>query len=247
MSEAMSGSLVTDAVLTEVSGRVLHITLNRPEVRNAIDSNIGEGLLAAVGQLDDDPTLAVGVVSGNGPAFCSGIDLKAFAASGLPRGMGRFYAYGARKPLLCAVEGFALAGGFELALTCDLIIAARDATFGIPEVRMGLFTAGGAPLRLPRHVPYGIAMELALTGEPITAEDAHRYGLVTKLAEPGQALDVALALAEQVARNGAVALVATKQLIREAHGRTETEFWEFQRPLVKQLFVPRTVKEEFHE
>ena len=143
---------MSDTVLTEQRGRVLLITLNRPEARNAIDTDLSQGVLAAVRQLDEDDGLSVGVLTGAGRGFCSGMDLKAFVASGPPVGLAEFFANGARKPLIAAIEGFALAGGLELALACDLLVAAGDAKLGIPEAGVGLFAGGGAAFRLPTRV-----------------------------------------------------------------------------------------------
>lgn len=234
---------MNDTVLTEARGRVLLITLNRPEAMNAINGDLVFGLLDAIARLDTDDGLAVGVLTGAGRGFSAGMDLKAFAAEGPPRGLGRFVQVGARKPLLCAIEGFALAGGLELALTCDLLVAARGAKLGIPEVGVGLFAAGGGLLRLTRHLPYGIAMQLALTAESINAEDAHRYGLVARLTEPGEALDGALELAERIARNAPLAVAASKQLIRQAVGSAESEFWALQRDLFDVVFGANDAKE----
>src|SRR5829696_3076379 len=166
-----------NAVLTETRGRVLLITLNRPEAMNAINTDLAQGLLRAVERLDTDDGLTAGVLTGAGRGFCAGMDLKAFAAGGPPKGFDGFIRHGARKPLIAAVEGFALAGGLEVALTCDLLVAAKGIKLGIPEAGVGLFAAGGALARLPRVLPFAVAMELALTGDPITAERAHEYGL----------------------------------------------------------------------
>ncbi|MBA3289000.1 MAG: crotonase/enoyl-CoA hydratase family protein [Acidimicrobiia bacterium] len=231
------------AVLTEVGGRVLLITLNRPAAMNAIDTDLAQGLLAAVDQLDGDDALTAGVLTGAGKGFCAGMDLKAFAAGGLPKGFDRFIRHGARKPLIAAVEGFALAGGLEVALACDLIVAAAGARLGIPEVSVGLFAAGGALGRLPRRVPYGVAMEMALTAEPITAEQAHGYGLVTRLAATGQAVTVARELAERIARNAPLAVAASKQVLRDVAGLTEAEFWDHQAPLIREVFASEDAKE----
>ena len=167
------------AVLTETRGRILLITLNRPEAMNAINTDLAQGLLAAVEELDSNDGLTAGVLTGNGRGFCSGMDLKAFAAGGPPKGFDQFLETGSKKPLIAAIEGFALAGGLEVALTCDLLVAAKDAKIGIREVKVGLFAAGGALLRLPRRLPYSVAMEMALTGQPITADEAKSYGLVS--------------------------------------------------------------------
>jgi enoyl-CoA hydratase len=234
---------MTDTVLTDARGAVLVVELNRPEARNAIDNDVAEGLVEAMTRLDDDPNLRVGVLAGRGSGFCSGMDLKAFAKTGVPKGLDRFLWDGARKPLVCAIERFALAGGLELALTCDVLVAASDAKFGIPETKVGLFAAGGGLLRLPRRLPYGVAMELALTGDTITGEDAHAYGLVTRVTEPGRALEVAVEVAQRIAANAPLALMATKRMIRETQGRTEAEFVEFQKPLFKEVFRSNDAKE----
>ncbi|SVE09775.1 uncharacterized protein METZ01_LOCUS462629, partial [marine metagenome] len=184
------------AVLTERRGRVLVITLNRPEAMNAINGALSEGLWSAVQELDSDSGLTAGVVTGAGKGFCSGMDLKAFSRGEDIGPMLEFVQNGAAKPLVGAIEGFALAGGLELALSCDLLVAARGAKLGIPEVGVGLFAAGAGLFRLPGRVGYGTAMEMAITGDPITAEEAADHGLVSRLTEPGGALGEALALAE---------------------------------------------------
>jgi len=232
-----------DTVLTEVRGRVLLITLNRPEAMNAINSDLAQGLLAAVKRLDSDEGLTAGVLTGAGRGFCAGMDLKAFATSGPPAGLGDFFEQGARKPLIAAIEGFALAGGLELALACDLLVAANNVKLGIPEAGVGLFAAGGAVIRLPGRVPYAVAMEMALTADPITAEQAHGYGLVSRLAEPGGAVDAAMALAERIARNAPLSVAASKTVIRGTRGMTEAEAWEFQRPLIASVFSSADAKE----
>jgi enoyl-CoA hydratase len=234
---------MSDAVLTETRGRVLLITLNRPDARNAINTDLAQGLLAAVGQLDGDDGLTAGVLTGAGRGFSAGMDLKAFLAEGMPKGFNEFLTAGARKPLIAAIEGFALAGGLELALTCDLLVAAKGVKLGIPESGVGLFAAGGALLRLPRRLPYGVAMEMALTADPITAEQAHQYGLVTRLADPGASVDVAMELAERIAQNAPLSVAASKQILRETQGRTEEEFWAFQAPVMRDVFTSEDAKE----
>lgn len=234
---------MADEVLTEVRGRVLLITLNRPDAMNAINTALAGGLVDAVERLDGDDGLTAGVLTGAGRGFCSGMDLKAFATQGPPQHFEKFLVDGSRKPLIAAIEGFALAGGLEVALTCDLLVAANNVRLGIPEAGVGLFAAGGALLRLPRRVPYGVAMEMALTADPITAERAHEYGLVTRLADPGHAVDVALELAERIARNAPLAVAASKQLIRETQGRTEDEFWQHQQQFTARVFTSDDAKE----
>jgi enoyl-CoA hydratase len=232
-----------DAVLTEVDGNILLITLNRPRARNAINSAMGQGLLDAVARLDEDPDLRVGVLNGNGPTFCAGMDLKEFAAKGVPTGVSEFLSGGSTKPLIAAVEGYVLGGGLELALTCDLITAGEDATFGIPEVKVGLFAAGGALIRLPRRLPPAVAMELALTGTAISATDAHAYGLVNRVAPQGQALAAARTLAAAISVNAPLALIASKAVIVEAQGRSEAEGWELQRSHVSTVFKSGDARE----
>jgi enoyl-CoA hydratase len=220
------------AILTEARDGVLLVTLNRPEQRNAVNRAVAEGIAAALDRLDEDDALRVGVLTGAGKGFCAGMDLKAFVAGERPsagdRGFAGIVRRASEKPLIAAVEGFAVAGGFEIALACDLIVAARGARFGIPEVKRGLVAAGGALLRLPRRIPYHLAMELALTGDFVDAERAYEVGLVSRLAEPGGAVDGALSLAETIAANGPLALAASKRILVEAPGWPADSLWERQ-------------------
>jgi enoyl-CoA hydratase/carnithine racemase len=232
-----------NAVVSERRGRVLLITLNRPEAKNAIDGALARGLAEAVSLLDDDTGLTVGVLAGAGRGFSSGMDLKAFARGEDIAPAVRFLRRGARKPLIAAVEGFALAGGLELALACDLIVAAAGARLGIPEVKVGLFAAGGGVLRLPARVGYAKAMEMAITGDPITAEEAAGLGLVTRVTEPGRAVETALELAGRVARNAPLAVTAAKEMIKAALGVTEAEFWPIQNPRQAAVFASNDAKE----
>lgn len=224
------------AVCIETHERILVVTLNRPEARNAINGEVAEGLSAAAERLDNDDKLSVGVLTGNGRGFCSGMDLKAFAAKGTPPGLDAFLKAGTRKPMVAAIEGFALAGGLELALTCDLIVAAEGAKLGIPEVTVGLFAAGGALMRLPSRLPYSVAAEMAFTGRPITAELACAFGLVNELSIVGKALERAMALAERVSANAPLAVAASKAVLRVTPGRSEEELWTLQLPFVKRVF-----------
>mgnify|MGYP001172087171 FL=1 len=231
------------AVLTERRGRVMVITLNRPEAMNAINGALSEGLWSAVQELDSDSGLTAGVVTGAGKGFCSGMDLKAFSRGEDIGPMLEFVRNGAAKPLVGAIEGFALAGGLELALSCDLLVAARGAKLGIPEVGVGLFAAGAGLFRLPGRVGYGTAMEMAITGDPITAEQAADHGLVSRLTEPGGALGEALALAERIARNAPLAVAASKQVVRATQGATEEELWKIQRPHMATVWKSNDAKE----
>jgi enoyl-CoA hydratase len=236
-----------DPVLTERRDGVLLITLNRPQARNAVNSALAHGVAAALDELDSDDELKVGVLTGAGGSFCAGMDLKAFVAGESPQVEGRGFAgiaqRAARKPLIAAIEGYALAGGLEVALSCDVIVAASDARLGIPEAKRGLIAAAGALIRLPRRIPYHLAMELALTGDPIGAERAHAVGLVNRLAEPGAAVDAALELAATIARNGPLAVDASKQIVSSAQDWTEEQAWQEQAELVGKIFVSEDARE----
>src|SRR5680860_1023363 len=214
-----------NAVLTERRGRTLLITLNRPDARNAVNAALAQGVAAALDELDAEDELSVGVLTGAGKGFSAGMDLKAFVAGESAWVEGRGFAGivqgPPRKPLIAAVEGFAVAGGLEVALSCDLIVAASGAKLGIPEVKRSLVAAGGALIRLPRRIPYHVAMELALTGDPIGAERAHAIGIVNRLAEPGEAVAEARELAAVLARNGPLALAASKRILVAAQDWTE--------------------------
>lgn len=211
---------MSERVVVEHVDGVLVMTINRPEVRNAIDLATAEALAEACIELDDRSDLTIGILTGAGSTFCSGMDLKAFLAGERPSVAGRGFAgiveHPPAKPMIAAVEGAAVAGGFELALACDLVVAAENAVFALPEVKRGLVAAGGALLRLPRHAPYHLAMEWALTGVPISAPTAHAASLVNRLAPPGQSLEVAMELARTIAANGPLAVRATKTIV--AHG-----------------------------
>jgi enoyl-CoA hydratase len=234
---------MADEVLIERRDRVLLITLNRPEARNAINTALAQALTAAIEELDSDDGLTAGVLTGAGGGFSAGMDLKAFATEGPPKGFDEFLRNGAKKPLIAAIEGFAVAGGLEIALSCDLLVAAAGVRLGIPEVGVGLFAAGGALMRLPRLVPYGVAMEMALTGDPISAEKALEYGLVARVAEPGKAVAEAIALATRIAKNAPLGVAASKRMIVDSFGRTEEEFWDHQTPHLRKVFASDDAKE----
>ena len=235
------------AVLTERRGGVLVITLNRPDARNAVNAALAEGIGKALDELDGEAELSVGVITGAGKGFSSGMDLKAFVAGESAwygdRGFAGIVQRPADKPLIAAVEGFAVAGGCEIALACDLIVASRGARFGIPEVKRSLVAAGGALLRLPRRLPYGLAMELALTGDPIDAERAHALGLVNVVADEGGALDGALELADRIAANGPLALAATKRILASSSAWPEDEFWDRQGEISGPVFASEDARE----
>ena len=232
----------SSAVLTERRDRVMLITLNRPDAMNAINGELSNGLVGAIEELDNDPGLTAAVLTGNGRGFCAGMDLKAFAAGEDIGPMMDFIKNGSKKPLIGALEGFALAGGLELALTCDLLVAAKGVKMGIPEVNVGLFAAGGGLQRLPSRVGYARAMEMAITADPIMSEEAHEVGLVSRLVEPGEAVDAALQLAERVSKNAPLAVSASKQLIKAAVDMDVEAFWEKQNSFMS-VFVSNDAKE----
>lgn len=238
---------MTDAVGVETRDNVLVMTLNRPDARNAINADVAQGLAAALDRLDEEPALSVGVLTGAGGTFSSGMDLKGFLRGENPvvegRGLGGLTQAPPRKPLIAAVEGWALAGGFEMVLACDLVVASREAKFGLPEVKRSLVAGAGGLLRLPHRLPYHLAMELALTGDPLTADVAHQHGLVNRLVEPGKALDGALELAAAVAANGPLALVATKEILRRSLDWTEDEGWKHQGDIMGPVFMSEDARE----
>jgi enoyl-CoA hydratase/carnithine racemase len=228
-------------LLSERRDRVLLIRLNRPDARNAVNLAMAEAMVAALDELDSDDGLSLGVITGEGRGFSSGMDLKAFATGERPwagdRGFAGIVQKPPEKPLIAAIEGFAVAGGLEIALACDLIVAARGARLGIPEAKRGLVAAGGALRQLPRRLPAAIAMELALTGETITAERAVELGLVNRLADPGKALEAALELADRVAANAPLALRASKTVLHRQWSWDDQTFWGEQGEIVGPVFA----------
>jgi enoyl-CoA hydratase len=236
-----------EAVVVETRDNVLVITINRPEARNAVNGAVAEGVAAALDRLDGEASLSVGVLTGAGGTFSSGMDLKGFLKGETPviegRGLAGLTEAPPRKPLIAAVEGYALAGGFEMVLACDLVVASSDAKFGIPEVKRGLVAGGGGLLRLPQRLPYYVAMELALTGDSITGEQAQRLGLVNRVVEPGTALDGALELAAAIAANGPLALAASKEILRRSLDWTEAEGWKQQLDIMAPVFSSEDARE----
>ena len=232
---------MSDAVLTSAEDGVLVITLNRPEARNAANKALAEGVAAAVDELESNDDLRVGILTGAGGTFCSGMDLKAFVSGETPSIEGRGFAglteYMVAKPMIAAVEGYALAGGFELAISCDLIVAADDSKFGIPEVKRGLAAAAGGLVKLPKQIPSRIAMELALTGDFISAERAADLGLINQVVPSGKALDAAKALAAKIAANGPMAVAASKQVVASAQDWTSDIMFKNQNDIVMPVFT----------
>lgn len=221
----------------EIDGAVGTITINRPEVRNALDHESAVEMAAAFDELDGRPEIAVAILTGAAGTFCSGMDLAAFARGERPslpgRGLGGFTKADIGIPVIAAVEGWALAGGCELALACDMVVASREAKFGLPEAKRGLVAAGGGLARLAKVMPYQAAMELVLTGDPLGAEDAARLGLVNRLADPGEALDVARGLAGAVAANGPLSIRASKKALALSVGYHDRDLMDRQSEIIE--------------
>jgi enoyl-CoA hydratase len=223
---------LTEAVTFEVRGHYAIITINRPQARNAVNGAVANGIEAGIDRIEDDDDLWVGIVTGVPPVFCAGADLKEINsgnAAALQTKRGGFGGIVTRervKPILAAVDGPALAGGTEIVLACDLVVASRSATFGIPEVKRSLAAAAGGLFRLGRKIPLNIAMECALTGDPISAERAHHHGLVNVLCEDGQALDEAMTLADRICANAPVAVRASRKVVLEATNAPDDVGWK---------------------
>ena len=232
----------------EIRDRIAIITLNRPEARNAVSQQLAEDLEAAIDRLEADDALWIGILCGNGPAFCAGADLKAIAAgeARLTTERGGFAGLVRRvrtKPLIAAVEGPAVAGGTEIVLSCDLVVASTTACFGLPEVKRSLVANAGGLFRLPRALPTNVAMEMALTGDDLDAEAAHRHGLVNRLVQPGHALATAVELAEAVNANAPLAVRASRRVVLAARLLEDDEAFEVAANATREVF--RT--EDFRE
>lgn len=239
---------MSDLIKVEVADGIQIITINRPEAKNAINLEAAQAMAAALDQLDRCDDVRIGILTGAGGTFSSGMDLKAFAKSGQrPYVEGRGFAglneAPPNKPLIAAVEGYALAGGCEMALAADLIVAASDAKFGLPEVKRGLVAGAGGMLRLPRRLPYHVAMEAILTGDMLGAERAYGFGLVNRLTEPGGALAGALALARTIVENGPLSVRTAKRIVAQSGDWTQQEMFDRQRPLIAHIFSSADARE----
>lgn len=234
-------------VEVELRQNVLLIAINRPHRRNAVNRAVSLAIADALDMLDGDDGLRAGIITGRGGNFCSGMDLKAFVDGERPELEGRGFAGVCEappaKPLIAAVEGYALAGGFELALACDLIVAAEDAVFGLPEAARGLVAGSGGLLRLGRRIPSGIALEHALTGAPIEASAAKHWGLVNRLAPSGHALEAALELADEISANAPLSTMMSKRIMRESRLWPDEEMFDRQRPLSEAVINSRDAQE----
>ena len=234
-------------VLVSEDDGLLVITLNRPAVRNAVDEEAAQAIAAALDRLDASASLLVGVLTGAGGTFCAGRDLKASLSGDHPWVEGRGFAgiaeRGSRKPLIAAVEGHAVGGGFEIVLACDLVVAGRSALLGLPEVRRGRIAGAGGLFRLPERVPYQIAMEMALTGESVDATRAAHFGLVNAVVDDGAALPAAIALARKIAANGPLAVTTTKAVIQDSRDWAASESFARQDPISAAIRASDDAKE----
>ena len=229
-----------DAVSVEVADGIGTITINRPEARNAVNEAVATGVAAAIDDLDSRPDVAALVFTGAGGTFCAGMDLKGFAAgensAAGGRGFGGITQRPPAKPVIAAVEGYALAGGFEIVLSCDLIVASEEAVFGLPEVSRGLVAGAGGLFRLPRRIPYHLAMEIALTGARVPARRLDAVGLINRLVPPGEALAQARELAAVIRRNAPLALAATKRIVVESADWPQSESFDRQAEIAGPVF-----------
>jgi enoyl-CoA hydratase len=220
------------AVDFEQRGPLAVVTINRPEARNAVNGAVAQGIEEAIDRIEADDGIWVGILTGEPPVFCAGADLKEINAGNAANlqtkrgGFGGIVQRERTKPIIAAVDGPALAGGTEIVVSCDLVVASTTATFGIPEVKRSLVAAAGGLFRLGRKIPLNIAMELTLTGDPITAEVAHHHGLVNRLVEPGEALDAAIALAERICANAPVAVRESRRVVIEATNAPDDVGWK---------------------
>ena len=233
----------------EVRGRVALLTINRPEARNAVNGAVANGMEEAIDKLEADDEVWVGVVTGTGPVFSAGADLKAIAsgeAAALQTKRGGFAGIARRertKPIIAAVNGPALAGGCEIVLSCDLVVASSEARFGIPEVKRSLVAGAGGLFRLPRALPKNVAMELALTGDPIDAQRAYELGLVNRICEPGALLDTAIALAAQITANAPLAVRASRDIVLRGMLADDDTAWR----ITNEAFAAVAASEDFAE
>ncbi|ARP75437.1 enoyl-CoA hydratase/isomerase family protein [Bordetella bronchiseptica CA90 BB1334] len=239
---------MSELVKVEIADGIQIITVNRPEARNAINFETAQAMAAALDQLDERDDVRIGILTGAGGTFSAGMDLKAFAQTGqrpsLPgRGFAGLTERPPKKPLIAAVEGYALAGGCEMALSCDLLVAADNARFGLPEVKRGLVPGAGGMLRLPRRLPYHVAMEIILTGDFLDASRAHALGLVNRLTAAGGALEGALALARVIVENGPLAVQVAKSIVAQSGDWDQETMFDRQRPQVTEIFTSADAKE----
>lgn len=238
---------MSDELLVEYREGIQILTINRPQARNACTKAVAEAMAAALDELERRDDLRLAILTGAGGTFCAGMDLKGFLKGERPSLPGRGFAglteAPPSKPLIAAVEGYALAGGFELVLASDLVVAAQNAQFGLPEVKRGLVAAAGGLLRLPYQLPERIAMELVLTGDMCDAQRAHAYGLVNRLTPPGEALAGALELAQRIVANGPLAVAASKRVMKASRDWTQADMFARQREITEPVFASADARE----
>lgn len=243
----MTSDVPGSEVLVEASEGILTVTINRPAAKNAMTLCAATRIAAALDELDSRDDLRIGILTGAGGTFCAGMDLKGFLRGERPslpgRGFGGLTRKPPSKPLIAAVEGYALAGGFELVLACDLVVASETAQFGVPEVKRGLAATAGGLMRLPRQLPSRIALELALTGDMFPATRAYQYGLINRLVPAGQTLDEARRLAASIAGNGPLSVAASKRVIIESQDWSSDEMWDKQAAFTEHVFVSQDARE----
>ena len=239
--------MTQDSVTLEVENGVAVVCIHRPQARNAVDGSVTQGLAAALDRVEGDKEIAAAILTGAGEHFCAGMDLKAFLRGENVRAPGKGFAGIVQavsdKPWIAAVEGYALAGGFEIALWCDLIVASQTAKFGLPEVKRGLVANAGGLLRLPRQLPQRIAAEMVLTGEAYPAAHLAAFGLINQIVPAGQALAHAKALAVRIAANGPLALAASKRVLRQAGDWRSEEMFAAQNAITAPVFTSQDAKE----
>lgn len=237
---------MSEQVLVSVVDGIIEVTINRPEARNAMTKAAAEAIAAAMDRLEAEPALRCAILTGAGGSFCSGMDLKGFLSGEMPvagdRGFGGLTNWTPTKPVIAAVDGYALAGGMELALACDMIVANSGAKFGIPEAKRGLVAAGGGVVQLPRLLPRPLAMELALTGDPISAQRAYDLGLVNRVTD-GPAIDAARELAAAVVANGPLSVIASKAIVRDSWLWPEADVLANQSPYIAHVFGSEDARE----
>jgi enoyl-CoA hydratase len=238
---------MNNEIMIDVDAGVMVVTINRPDARNSINLAVAEGLSAAMDRLDGDSSIRVAILSGAGNTFCSGMDLKAFLRNEIPvidgRGFAGIVESFPRKPVIAAVEGYALAGGFEIAIGCDLVVASEEAKFGIPEVKRGLIASSGGVSRLPRQIPTKVAMEMALTGDFISAQRAYELGLVNRITAPGRALSAAQELAQTISKNAPLAVAVSKKIVIDSHNWSDAEMFDKQRSTANAVAHSEDAKE----
>lgn len=238
---------MSSEVLVEHDDGLVIVTINRPDQRNAVNRAVSYGVCEALDEMDRNPNLRAGILTGAGGNFCSGMDLKAFLRGEVTRVEGRGILGIARtppkKPLIAAVEGYCLAGGFESMLCCDLVVAARNAQFGLPEAKRGLAAAAGGLMRLPRLIPQRIAMEMVLTGNMMSAERLYPYGLFNAMVEPGQALEEAKRLARRIIANAPLSVAASKRVIIEQRDWPIDQMFDLQEPITGAILTSQDARE----